>query len=385
METITRSELITRIRDDVEINFLAEAMTPLHVLGIEACILYLERRGVKCKGFIVAVNHAKTGKGLDESMFHTLCYSNVNPIYIKSEESKNANHLSFYLKLKKDKRKLNKLYYATPFTPSFDMIPLVMSARPEDDLQVFVTEEGTATYIANPYGLFYYTVFDPKFFQYPKIIWKNIIRNKFYLKRLCSAGKLTNFTFLSRENEKYVPNHECVEACKIILASETADTDYSYYENAVVFVPSLLYESGIISDRYDVELYKVAQDTIGNDCNYVVKPHPREKDLSAYSVLNCKIESNYKNSLESIIANLKIKPKCIIGDTGTSLVNIATLFGIKAISISKMIGDEHILFRGFFDKFNDTFSDIVFIPSTMTEFKDYLNNLVSTRDGENLK
>jgi len=375
MDSISWNQVVNYIFEDDKINFIAEAMTPLHVLGIEALILYLERKGFNCKGFILAIDHAATGKGLDESMFHRNCYSGVVPYSFIPNQEEKKNDIKFYLNLKKNITKSNTFIYATPFVPSFDRIPLVMGVRPNDNLQIYLTEEGIASYLSNPYKLYYHRLFKPKLYRYPKIIWKNLIRNRFYKSHLIKADKLHTFSILQETDGTYVSNEEFSISCKEIFKTYTSNRDYSQYEGAIVFTPSLLFEGGVISKRIDVEIYESIKRVVGEKCNYIVKPHPREKNLEAYSSLNCYIERDYKDSFESIIAKLGRKPKCIIGDMGSALVNVSALFGVKTISISKLIDDECLLIKNYFDAYNEAFKNLVYIPETFDELKNYLEEL----------
>lgn len=375
MEVITWNEIEKRIAEDSEINFIAEAMTPLHVLGIEALIYNLEQKQIKCKGFILAVNHSKTGRGLSEDSFHTGCYNNVEPVFFAEDNrTKNTPVLGYYWGLNRPIEKAPLFYYATPLIPSFDRIASVMRVRTKNELKVYITEEGTGSCVINPYSISYYRLFSPKVFNYPRIILIGIMRNRWFWKKLYKSGRLDYFTFLKKDKGELVPNAECAQACVHILKSENHNDSLSKYYNAVVFLPSLLYEANIINRRCDIEVYKEIMDVMGEE-NYIVKPHPREKNTGAYGTLGCFIESDHKKSFESIFANLEEMPKCIIGDTGSTLVNLNVLFGVKTVSINKIINRDDLLIKDYFDSFNKTFKNIVFIPETKEELWTYLRNL----------
>lgn len=370
MKSYSWDEILKRIEEDQEINFVAEAMTPLHVLGIEALILHLENSGIKCKGYILAMSHAKTGNGLTDSMFHTNCYENVEPVLFDGA-SKKEKTIRFYRHLRKRYGGGEAFYYATPLKPSFDRIPSVMVKRPYASLHVYVTEEGAGNYTANPYSLCYNLMENKGLYNQARAIWDGAIKERIYKSYLEKAGCLLSFLLLDKKAGKLIPNSECAKAYRILLESEVNDSDFSKFEDSIVFAPSLLYESGIVSKRCDVDEYKIIQKLLG-DGNYVLKPHPREKSLSDYEVLKCQIELNNRNSIESIVSHLKKKPRYVIGDSGTALYNLAILFGVKTISINKLIDRRYLIIKDYFDSFNRLFGNIVFIPETKEELEDYL-------------
>ena len=85
METKTWLEIANEIKNDSDINFIGRAISPLHILGIEAYILYLKESGVPVKGYILAVPHFDTGMMLDENLFHQDLYDNVRPVYLNGD------------------------------------------------------------------------------------------------------------------------------------------------------------------------------------------------------------------------------------------------------------------------------------------------------------
>lgn len=374
MNHITWKEVLNKISEDSEINFIAEVMTPLHVLGVEALVMHLEETGVKCKGFILVVAHAKNGIIVSDNAFHQNCYKDVRAYILEDDEEHATNKFGFYFGLKRAEESRPPLYYASPFRPSFNKIPQVMSVRKGHNLHVVITEEGTASYLTTPYSLTTCRSIGWKIKDYIRYILESMIRDRFYEYRLDKTGKLERFLLLKKNGESYVRNTECAEQFAKMLETSKPDTDVSVYEGAVIFLPSLLHEDGITTERCDIPIYLEVQKIIGEG-SYIVKPHPREKSFEAYNELKCFVEKESKISAEEIIARLSVKPRCVVGDTGTALVNVAALYGIKAIAINRLIDKKYLRQKDYFDGYDDVFRDVLIIPGSYDELRNCLEDL----------
>lgn len=374
METIAWSKVLQSIKEDKDINFIAEVITPLHVLGVEALIMHLEEKGVKCRGYILAVEHSSSGLALSDNAFHPSHYSSVEHYILDYDEKNSKSLFGFYSKLKKSKNSGNVLYYASPFRPSIDKIPQVMEIRPTDSLKAIVTEEGTASYLTNPYAFEKCKAIGWRIRDYVRFVWQGMIRNRYYEYTLIKSGQFERFNLLDKKNGRYIRNESVAKQFRRLLAVDSVPDDYAVYENSVVILPSLLYEAGIMTERADLKIYKEIRETLEGD-TFVVKPHPREATPEAYNILNCIIEKGSKVSAEEIFASLTKKPKCVIGDTGTALVNISVLFGIKTIAINKLIDRNILCQQNYFDGYNKTFGEVVLIPKSRDELNEILKEL----------
>jgi len=370
MVKTTWADIINRISEDDKINFIAEAMTPLHVLGIEALIVHLNNLGIECKGYILAVSHGETGMGLSESSFHTQCYTNISVMELEPPKQEKVNLSKFYQRLKVNQSGTD-FFYATPFRPSFRNLYDVYRAVPDRKISVYITEEGGASYARSPYEFRKYLAINWGFRDYFSFFYHGLVQEKRYEKKLVENGVLKRFLLLKREDDKWVANPECAAAYRVVLESEDSKEDYSNFEDAVIFSPTLLLETGILVSRQDIEIYKSIQDILGTG-KYIVKPHPREKNIKAYDELNCEIEQRNGVSQESIFAHLNHLPRFIIGESSTTLIYASVLFNIKSIAINKLIDKENLTDKDYFRDFNRTFGNIVYIPNTMDELADYL-------------
>ncbi len=374
MEKIKWNEVLDKVHSDKSINFIAEAITPLHVLGIESLILHLESIGIKCKGFILSVAHGKNGLILTDEAFHEACYEGISHYVLDENAETSDKNWHFYQNLKKMTEEGDIFYYATPFRPSFNKIPQIMRLRSSSQLKVFITEEGTASYLTTPYDLTICRSIGWRPHDYIRYAWQTMLRDRLFEKRLIETGRLERFLLLEKKDGKYTRNRACTEQFCKLLASKAVSNDLSIYEDAIVFVPSLLYEDGITTEKCDIEIYKKICEILGEQ-TYIVKPHPREKNFESYEKLGCMVEKQSRISSEAIFANLKRYPRCIIGDTGTALVNIAALYGIKTIAINKLIDKKYLRQKDYFDGYNKAFGGIIDIPKSEDELMACLEDI----------
>ncbi len=371
MRTLNWEDILNEAAEK-KINFIAEAMTPLHVLGVEVLILYLQSKGIELKGYILSIPHAKTGKGLVESMFHTDCYRNIEPVIFDGITTNKKGVIRFYRRLGKRLMKGEPFYYASPLKPAFDRIYQIYERLGDANLYAYVTEEGTGNYVLSPYSekRYHSEIRNP--YRYIRAIWHGVIKERILDWYLEKAGCLNRFLLLNVTDGHAIPNYECAKAYEKLLKSEKPNVDLSNYEDSVIIAPSLLYESGIVSKRIDICVYEKIQDILGDECKYTLKPHPREKDLESYKSLKFSLETENRYSIESIIANLNRPPRYVIGDVGTALVNLAVIFGVKTISINKLMDKKFLNDKSYFDVYNRMFGDIVFIPENEKELAEYL-------------
>ncbi len=372
MKRLSWDDVLEKVKNDGEINFVSEVITPLHALGIETFLVHQKNRGIRIKGFILVVPHPQTGLALTEDMFHVTCYEGITVAELELNTITDSIDYNFYLRLSSIRHEAATFYYASPYAPSFSRIPQVMSLRPNDVLKVVITEEGIGSYVSNPYKLEKYKRAKMSTKDCLLFLLQIGLRNRYFEYKLRRTGKLEKFLMYRKEGKKLQPNIEYISSVNEIFSAEPVEGDYSLYEEAVVFVPGLLYDAGMISNRCDVEIYEKIKGIIGTDTKYIVKPHPREKSLKAYERLNCEVERNNQYSCERIISHLRRKPRYVIGDCSTTLANVAAIFDVKAIAVNKLIDKAMLFDKDMFKVYNMCFDKVVYIPNNWDELRAYL-------------
>ena len=329
--------------------------------------------------------HDVTGYALTESHFHIVKDMNVEFFQL---DNKNE-HRSFIQKIKhrldsyifygscKRKPDVDRptFYYITPYIPSYDMFMEIAAVKAEYDLQILLTDEGLASYLRSPYKINKAVSIEWGLKRTIKYIWDLSIESRWFWYRLTKAGMASEFLLLYKNEGKWKRNEVCIEAYKAVLSQDNYSDDFSYYENAVLISPSLLYEAHILKEHVDIDIYKeISKLLVKKGIRLVAKPHPREKQLEWYDELNCVLEKGSNVALESVLVHLNVLPKCIIGDSSTTLVTASILFGIKAISINKLIDKRYLRDIHFFDSFNNAFSDLLCVPETLEELKEIIED-----------
>ncbi len=369
MRTLSWKDIAEQIKTDSEINFIGRAMTPLHVLGVETFLLSLIERGIKCKGYILTVAHCQTGLALNENSFHSSLYEGVEPIYMEDLGEPKGKILTL-LHAKKHDESNQTFYYANPYRVELGYISELLNLRPHDRLEITVTEEGIASYGSNPYKLTRALVIGLGVKQSIRFLLEASIKDRYLTKNIERALGISYFLMLNKVDGRWKKNEIYARNVIKILSSNDRKEDEAKYEDAIVFCPSPLYEAGIIKKRQDLKIYCEIIDMLGRDKKYIVRPHPREKDKEAYAVLGCTVDDRLSSSLEEILAELKNKPRFIIGDSSTALVNASALFGIRTISINKLFDRSILSDKNYFYSFNSLFSNICSIPNSFDELRE---------------
>ncbi len=371
MRTLKWVDISTNIRSDEEINFIGRVLTPLHILGMEALILHLKEKGIVCKGYIMAIAHSETGLGISEDAFHSNLYEGVEPVFLSDREEPWVSFKALY-EAKKNEDSSRRFFFANPFEVELGYISQIISIRPDDKMEVFVTEEGNANYLRSPYGMNKTMIVGLGLKKSARYFFESCIKNRLIVYYAQRKITIHEFLMLERVNGRWTKNNFYVRSLLKILKSVRKSEDYSQYEGAIIICPSLLYESGFLKKREDLEIYKQIRNTFGNDVKWIVKPHPREKSKYIYDILNCAVDSKNRLSTEEILANLEKPPIMIIGDSSTVLVSANVLYGIKTVSINKLYKKCNLRDKHYFDGFNKCFNGMCLMPKSFDELLEHI-------------
>ncbi len=373
MEAKTWKEIENEIRNDTSINFIGRAISPLHVLGIESYVLHLRDQGITPRGFILVVPHDETGIGISEDCFHKELYEGVTPV-ILTDGGSIGNKWFTLLKVLFGHKQKNEIYFANPYRVEFNYVSAIADIRKDTGVHIVLTDEGGGSYLNNPYSFRTNRVPSWGFIDNLRYILYATFRDNALNHIFKSRNLIEYFLMLKKVGNRWLRNDRCSDQILKILRSRKVAEDYSEFENAVLICPGLIYEAGYLTVGQDVEIYKEILEKLGN-VKCVVKPHPREKNLERYKAMNCFIEQRHSITTEEILASLKNLPKCIIGDSSTTLFSAAALLGVRTISINKLINREYMTNKKYFDSFNDNFDGLVSIPKTKEELTEIMENI----------
>ncbi len=373
MEVKTWKEIENEIRNDTSINFIGRAISPLHVLGIESYVLHLRDQGITPKGFILVVPHDETGIGISEDCFHKELYEGVTPV-ILTDGGSIGNKWFTLLKVLFGHKQKNEIYFANPYRVEFNYVSAIADIRKDTGVHIVLTDEGGGSYLNNPYSFRTNRVPSWGFVDNLRFILYATFRDNALSHVFKARNLIEYFLMLKKVENRWQRNDQCCKQILRMLKTCSITEDYSELEDAVLICPGLLYEVGYLTVGQDVEIYKEILEKLGS-VKCVVKPHPRERNLERYRVMNCIIEQRHFTPIEEILANIKKLPKCVIGESSTILTSAAVLFGVKTISINKLINREYLTNKKFFDNFNADFDELVLIPKTKEELDEILENI----------
>ena len=151
--------------------------------------------------------------------------------------------------------------------------------------------------------------------------------------------KVPRFSFCMF-TQKTIPleiNVEFRDMYKKVLEQSKHDADY---KNAVIFASTVLFEE--CESNADLPIIKHIVNIAGRyGIRVVIKPHPREKDLSRYASTGANLEEEVGSSLEELVAAAPHKPRCILGFGSSSQVMLNALYGIPAIDLSRLFASRN--------------------------------------------
>lgn len=391
MESYTEQEFVQLVAGRPDINFLAAAITPWHALGINATMLQLAEQGITLRGFIMVVSHNVTGAAIDESNFHAVAHMEIQVVCIVPEAEKRTLREKLAFKIRKYKyflpspqgKNTELLYWLTPLKPSYELIPRIAEVTSRK-MQFIITDEGLGSYLNSAFDWWRFSFLESGIRSGIRATWDLMIRDSFFQFSLRKRKQLQWNQLLIGKRKKWRANSAVVKYYQRILCLEEKSKEYDYYGKSVLINSDMLFESGLLIENADVEIYTHICQQMQKECVPVVlKLHPREKRLDRYQGMNCRIEQKNELAQEVILASLKTKPYCIVGTASTSLVTAKVLFDIDTISINYLMDQTKIVDKKSIYDFNNAFKDLVYMPRSKEELMDCFTKIRSNYERKN--
>lgn len=313
-------EILKKMNKNLDV--IIQVITPWHAIGAKAILLYFREKGFEVDGTILIQKHAEAGHMVSSEEFQD---DDVNVIYTEFEMP--PKNIFKRIKRESDIKKACKDYLdretnfdsviAAPWHVNKNKI-LQYSNEGKNYFSI-VFDEGLATYINNDTS--------------------SLLS---YEKSLKSNGKLEYFTLFSKSGESLEDNKEIqnlyADAIRI-NAERREELSTINLENSVVINTQTFVNDGQISEQEELRLLKLVTDECGKkDIKVYLKPHPRDDKLDRFKELNVELLSYTDVPQEEMFA--KSAPRAVVGFTTTSLVTANKLFGIKSISLNKLVGEE---------------------------------------------
>ncbi len=340
-------DVIDTVLHNSQINYLAFPLTKFHAVGVKASIMYLSERNIELYGNIYIGTHVVTGRHIEVNYFNDVIHTNeINISYGVNEFRHKKGFLQKSKKFITNNRRLDnsrRTIYLVSVDPLYDLAVELYSLNIQC---VFICiDDGTATY-SNPYKLSLYYSY---FFERKKLLLNIVNKYKSLLSTYLSLKtkkkyeknkKLINFHLFYRRKRFLEKNTEVEKYYLKAFNLNSNQMNNTVYKKSVLFNTQCLVESGLTDGIVDLELYKKAINIVQKyDKNIVVKTHPREIDCSKYDNLGVMVLTESYCTQEDILASLQKDdlPKCIISISSSTLLNAIGIFGIPAISLSKIL------------------------------------------------
>lgn len=389
-------DFLVELKNNKNCNFIAITVTPLHANGVDAVLNYLKNSNIKVNGYVLMLPHGTTGRILNKGMF----LNNMEDVhFIESEldclrPASNLECLKAKVRILLENLRHNnksKDFYIVGSYVILYWSYWIHFIYPNKNIKFIVFDDGSGSY-ANSFckGLTFAIFSHPigkNYFKYPFVFIKYCFSFLYqYLNEYLLGNNIVRFTLFKKRIHKgnvVLEINNTVRDCyREVFENFGSQLDYNRlikpFEGCALINPQPLIENKIIPENVDFNIYKRIVDIFNKfSIPVVVKPHPREIEPIKYNKFNCYVSDTGVYSQESILANVKIKPKCIISIYSSSLLNAVNLFDIPAISVAKIVLKENIsaVLENLLKDFININKEKFFFPENYEELECYIRKL----------
>lgn len=197
-------------------------------------------------------------------------------------------------------------------------------------------------------------------------------------------GRFFDMRLYGKKHGKVKKNNFPVKYYRDVLERGSAVSEVDF-ETINVFSDCILLNGTVIDANYgenvtnpDIDVYRILSKILKNRNNeVVVKPHPRDKDLTRYDSLGWKVYDKATIPQEELIPKLEKMPKCIISLYSSTITSLFALYGIKSISLAKMMvkADIEEEMKESIQRMIDVFDDVISVPKDESELISALKNV----------
>ncbi len=384
---LNHNRLTDILKKDSEINFIAFCTTPWHAISTCAALKKLQSGGEKLKGIILA-DKGDIGNPaplIEKSVFSSLGGIDYKTDYFSGVEfpkgkiknlKRRLKTFSVFMRRSKGGRKIFVLH---PMSVNVIFAAEIKKNLPNAKVISVITDEGLGSYMRSDFNwaIEIKNVSGSSAAFFRALIDKPI--GRFYKRVSAEREELLDCRLLKEKNSGFAENGEMTEFYKNAAENETLNpADYRRYEGAVIISAQLYYETGQIKNNADLALYsEIAAALKSEGKTVILKPHPRDKNLSRYEGLGCFVEKNNTAAQESIFNCLDKKPAAVIAFTSTGLITAKIFGGVRGISANRLLPAESVSnsLKNEFANFERAFSDMVFLPA---DIKSLVNSVKNT-------
>lgn len=318
------------ITKDADINFIATVITPWQANGIDAFLLYFQRKKIDINGYVLLQKHELTGRAVDAENF---CFTNPNVKFIRIDSNdkkktlkEKIKKIAYCIKIVKQAarpKSNDPLYIVCP--GDIDTTWLYKVACLHKTVEFILLDDGAGTLVGYPYQ-------------------RSKLKQLFFSmvdKKIKKQSRVHRFTILDIEEGKLIRHMEVAKYYRLAFENSVANKNAKImdYSNKVVISTQCLMENQQIFKNEDLIIYDMLFNILSEfGLNVIIKPHPRESHLERYRKYNAEIDdvSGHVVTQEEIFAKSVETPKCVIGLYSSSLANANVIFNIPVISLAKL-------------------------------------------------
>lgn len=401
-----QKEFLSRILT-TGIDFIGYAVSPWHVVGVDAAIYYLTKLLRKNpRGVIFITPHLKSGLLINEDNFAAPKYSDVifvnrsldvfdNFRFDKGEKvicrvAKMIHYFKKMYALRKfkweDKKHLRKLYIVVSEGASVDHLLFLndIGMFTKYTVSFVVYDEGIGTYVSDKLWSIVMAKDTNKKFSISKFVIYYFKRKIKYIfsKRLLHMFNEIDIRLFSKIDGDILINKVGISIYRKILRmrSDNISSVLSFAKKAnketALIVTQPLSEYGIVSKEEERTFLELITFTLKKyKYEVFLKPHPRE-EISKFANWGniARIISIHNRPIEEMISSLK--PSIVIGYTSTALITSRVLFSIKAVSVADMFikNCKDMLGRESLKQFKQLFGNIIECAENLSDFESIISD-----------
>ena len=382
-------DLIKEMNNKKDCNFIACAVTYLHVVGINATINKMKSEGRKLSGFILIFEHPTTGRILKDTDFDLNGTDIVAIDYCDKYRKISTKPLRNRLLAISESGKEYRTNSINIIWTSIDYrwYEILSKVSPKKELMFILIDDGDGSYINIFFNELYVELYEKgnsltkRIKAFLKVFVREITR-RILVSNLQKRDRLRdNRIFQIDKDGRYIPNTYIYGFYKDAFREQGKTIDKAIIkkcEKAVLFNTQCLFENKMSDGKTDLELYRtVSQYAKSLGMNVALKPHPRELDIKKYDDFDIDvIPSNV--SQEALLANVKAKPVCVISIFSSTLLNAYGSFDIPVISMAKIFIKSGVTstveeqLKDYIQRYEKNF----IFPETMDELKLTLERIV---------
>lgn len=340
---------IKRLIKSSQVNYVAYAVTPWHLIGAKAAYLYLKSKGLTIKPLFI-INEHKDGR------YYVREDNDVNIYYRRKETSFDYLKYSFFLlcNIFRNKRTLTNIYIACAWSADFKLAYQTIPSL-NTNFSFILFEEGASQYRQEYNNLSYL------WRHLNKIQFVNKIINIKLGRILENKGMVHYFTPYNNNKGHLVINNQVVDFYKEVQHISSLELNT---KRLLIAMQSFQME--------EINTVKRIAPVLENSgYEVLIKEHPRYP-LMGYGLDKYRIDSKGKG-LEAIVPELA--PRYIISFWSTTLLTMNYFYSIIPISLYLLLDHEKMDTEELqaCHWFYDTFKDVVRYPKSIDELNKELS------------